>query len=78
MHVVTATVDEHLNDQAFIVPGLGDAGDRQFGPPAYARFCQSGSVPIEPSPDGIRLRRSAEEVGEGVEVRGRVGVDASP
>jgi len=30
----TAAVDEHLNDQAFIVPGLGDAGDRQFGAPA--------------------------------------------
>ena len=24
-------VDEGLNDSAFIVPGLGDAGDRQFG-----------------------------------------------
>jgi uracil phosphoribosyltransferase len=24
-------VDEKLNDRAFIVPGLGDAGDRQFG-----------------------------------------------
>ena len=34
LHVVTATIDDHLNDQAFIVPGLGDAGDRQFGPPA--------------------------------------------
>ncbi|WP_117000485.1 uracil phosphoribosyltransferase [Desertimonas flava] len=34
VHVVTAAVDERLNDQAFIVPGLGDAGDRQFGPPA--------------------------------------------
>jgi uracil phosphoribosyltransferase len=34
VHVVTAAVDDHLNDQAFIVPGLGDAGDRQFGPPA--------------------------------------------
>ena len=33
-HVVTAAIDDHLNDQAFIVPGLGDAGDRQFGPPA--------------------------------------------
>jgi len=30
----TATVDDRLNDQAFIVPGLGDAGDRQFGAPA--------------------------------------------
>ena len=34
VHVVTAAVDDHLNDHAFIVPGLGDAGDRQFGPPA--------------------------------------------
>ena len=33
VHVVTAAVDDHLNDLAFIVPGLGDAGDRQFGPP---------------------------------------------
>jgi uracil phosphoribosyltransferase len=32
VRVFTASVDERLNDQAFIVPGLGDAGDRQFGP----------------------------------------------
>ena len=31
LHVVTAAIDDHLNEQAFIVPGLGDAGDRQFG-----------------------------------------------
>jgi uracil phosphoribosyltransferase len=30
--VYTAAVDERLNDDAYIVPGLGDAGDRQFGP----------------------------------------------
>lgn len=30
----TAAVDDRLNDQAFIVPGLGDAGDRQFGAPS--------------------------------------------
>ena len=30
--IVTASVDSHLNEKAFIVPGLGDAGDRQFGP----------------------------------------------
>lgn len=30
--LVTASIDEGLNDSAFIVPGLGDAGDRQFGP----------------------------------------------
>ena len=27
----TASIDERLNDDAFIVPGLGDAGDRLFG-----------------------------------------------
>jgi uracil phosphoribosyltransferase len=26
-----AAIDDHLNDIGFIVPGLGDAGDRQFG-----------------------------------------------
>ena len=26
-----AAIDDHLNDHAYIVPGLGDAGDRQFG-----------------------------------------------
>lgn len=26
-----ATIDERLNDIGYIVPGLGDAGDRQFG-----------------------------------------------
>jgi uracil phosphoribosyltransferase len=29
----TAAIDERLNENAFIVPGLGDAGDRQFGSP---------------------------------------------
>lgn len=28
----TASIDEGLNASAYIVPGLGDAGDRQFGP----------------------------------------------
>jgi uracil phosphoribosyltransferase len=31
LRVFTASVDERLNDKAYIVPGLGDAGDRQFG-----------------------------------------------
>jgi uracil phosphoribosyltransferase len=31
LRLVTAAIDEGLNDKAFIVPGLGDAGDRQFG-----------------------------------------------
>jgi uracil phosphoribosyltransferase len=29
--IYTATIDETVNDQGFIVPGLGDAGDRTFG-----------------------------------------------
>ncbi len=29
--IVTAAVDSHLNEQGYIVPGLGDAGDRMFG-----------------------------------------------
>ena len=29
--IVTAAVDEKLNDKGYIVPGLGDAGDRMFG-----------------------------------------------
>jgi uracil phosphoribosyltransferase len=29
--IYTAAVDERLNDHAYIVPGLGDAGDRLFG-----------------------------------------------
>lgn len=28
----TVAVDDGLNETAYIVPGLGDAGDRQFGP----------------------------------------------
>lgn len=29
--IYTAALDTHLNDHAYIVPGLGDAGDRLFG-----------------------------------------------
>ncbi|WP_136637221.1 uracil phosphoribosyltransferase [Pseudooceanicola onchidii] len=29
--IITAALDERLNDQGYIVPGLGDAGDRMFG-----------------------------------------------
>ncbi|MPR00291.1 uracil phosphoribosyltransferase [Modestobacter sp. I12A-02628] len=31
LRVFTASIDEGLNENAYIVPGLGDAGDRQFG-----------------------------------------------
>ena len=29
--VFTASIDRHLNDKGYIVPGLGDAGDRMYG-----------------------------------------------
>ncbi|MFI6760240.1 uracil phosphoribosyltransferase [Micromonospora pisi] len=31
LRLVTAAIDEQLDERKFIVPGLGDAGDRQFG-----------------------------------------------
>ncbi|HEY0798808.1 MAG TPA: uracil phosphoribosyltransferase, partial [Candidatus Baltobacteraceae bacterium] len=38
VRVVTGAVDERLNDHGYIVPGLGDAGDRMFG--------STSSVPV--------------------------------
>jgi uracil phosphoribosyltransferase len=29
--IITASVDSHLNEKGYIVPGLGDAGDRMYG-----------------------------------------------
>ncbi|ACM35145.1 MULTISPECIES: uracil phosphoribosyltransferase [Rhizobium/Agrobacterium group] len=31
VHVYTAAIDSHLNEHGYIVPGLGDAGDRMYG-----------------------------------------------
>jgi len=31
VEIVTAAIDERLNDHGYIVPGLGDAGDRMYG-----------------------------------------------
>ena len=31
VQIYTAMIDEHLNEKGYIVPGLGDAGDRIFG-----------------------------------------------
>ena len=31
LNIYTATIDETVNEKGFIVPGLGDAGDRAFG-----------------------------------------------
>ena len=31
MKIVTAEVDSHLNEKKYIIPGIGDFGDRYFG-----------------------------------------------
>ena len=31
VHIFTAAIDDRLNDHGYIVPGLGDAGDRLYG-----------------------------------------------
>lgn len=31
VHIYTAAIDERLNEHGYIVPGLGDAGDRLYG-----------------------------------------------
>ena len=31
VHIVCAAIDRELNDKGYIVPGLGDAGDRLYG-----------------------------------------------
>jgi uracil phosphoribosyltransferase len=43
--VFTAAIDKGLNKAAFIVPGLGDAGDRQFGPRVFTSPPPKRSVP---------------------------------
>ncbi|MCV7164281.1 uracil phosphoribosyltransferase [Mycobacterium stomatepiae] len=54
--VFTAAVDKGLNKAAFIVPGLGDAGDRQFGPRAFT------SVPSQrPAPLAARRSKSGKK-----------------
>ncbi|MEC7643233.1 MAG: uracil phosphoribosyltransferase, partial [Pseudomonadota bacterium] len=31
VRIFTASLDEKLNEQGYIIPGLGDAGDKIFG-----------------------------------------------
>jgi uracil phosphoribosyltransferase len=31
VHIYTASIDDGLNEEGYIMPGLGDAGDRIFG-----------------------------------------------
>jgi uracil phosphoribosyltransferase len=42
--LVTAALDERLNDRGYIVPGLGDAGDRLYGIAGAVR-----TAPVDPS-----------------------------
>jgi uracil phosphoribosyltransferase len=56
--VFTAAVDKGLNKSAYIVPGLGDAGDRQFGPNLF-----TSSAPQRPAPRAGRRRAAAKSPG---------------
>jgi len=42
VEIYCASVDRQLNDQGYILPGLGDAGDRQFAPAASRSSSGSG------------------------------------
>jgi uracil phosphoribosyltransferase len=44
VRIITAAIDEHLNSHGYIVPGLGDAGDRMFG--------SATSLPVAARPAG--------------------------
>ncbi len=33
--IYTAMIDEHVDERGYIVPGLGDAGDRAYGTPHH-------------------------------------------
>lgn len=56
--VFTAAVDKGLNKAAYIVPGLGDAGDRQFGPNLF-----TSSAPSRPEAPAGRGRAAAKTPG---------------
>ncbi|WP_082972002.1 uracil phosphoribosyltransferase [Mycobacterium sp. 1245852.3] len=56
--VFTAAVDKGLNKSAYIVPGLGDAGDRQFGPNLF-----TSSAPQRPAARAGRGRAAAKRPG---------------
>jgi uracil phosphoribosyltransferase len=56
--VFTAAIDKGLNKSAFIVPGLGDAGDRQFGPRAF-----TSAPPQRPTPHATRRHKSGKKSG---------------
>lgn len=46
VHVVCAAVDAALDQRGYIVPGLGDAGDRLFGPPGDGLMVAARTVPL--------------------------------
>jgi uracil phosphoribosyltransferase len=56
--IFTAAVDKGLNKSAYIVPGLGDAGDRQFGPRVF-----TNAPPQRPVAHPARRRKSEKKSG---------------
>lgn len=41
LRIYTAIIDAELNEQGYIIPGLGDAGDRAFGSTPHMPFPSS-------------------------------------
>jgi uracil phosphoribosyltransferase len=46
VRIVTAAVDDRLNDHGYIIPGLGDAGDRMFGSASSVPLAGRGPTPL--------------------------------
>ena len=49
--IVTAEVDSHLNERSYIIPGVGDFGDRYFGTDMFDYVAPMGS-PKKPAKEG--------------------------
>jgi hypothetical protein len=52
-----AAVDDELSEDGMILPGIGDAGDRQFGTPEDVIVDPLPQVPT--SPEGSKRKRNA-------------------
>jgi uracil phosphoribosyltransferase len=69
--VVTASVDERLNEHGYIVPGLGDAGDRLFGTKLRETGAKGAPAPSEDQAPG-RQREARGQAQRGFARNGRM------
>jgi uracil phosphoribosyltransferase len=57
-----AALDSHLNERGYIVPGLGDAGDRQFG--TFKEHAEPGHDPDEETAEVVRRLQEGMDEGK--------------